>query len=227
MQLLNTATIVVIVAATLVRAQVRSPSQFQPGSLTESLISSKSIFSLPSLNNAQLRLAAEHDRPGPYKFGEAIPIDVDMHKGHGEWMEDTEAGVRKWRAVIRSKDAKSISLLFREFYLPDRAEFYVVGEEDVFGAYTGRVNNKEDGRFSVQPVLGEAVLLEYIEPIERNSTDKPRIAVEKVVHAFRAMDTGEAGPCNIDVRCPIGMKWVLSACSTTKHPIDHPSFAFH
>ena len=62
--------------------------------------------------------------------------------------------MRKWRALIQSDGAKSISILFDDFYLPLDAEFYVIGEEYVVGAYTGAVNNKSDGKFAIQPVYG-------------------------------------------------------------------------
>ena len=169
---------------------------------------SKGIFKVPRLNNTLLRLMAEGEHTGPYKFGEAVPITIDMNMGDGEWSQENFEEVRKWRALIQSDGAKSISILFDEFYLPPDAEFYVIGEEYVVGAYTGAVNNKSDGKFAIQPIMGQAVMLEYIEPIKRiNPNDKPRIKVAKAVHGFRTIQAGESGPCNIDVKCPIGAKW--------------------
>lgn len=196
--------------AILVSAQVQSPGRFLPDSFEESrnLREPNGIFKVPRLNNTLLRLMAEGDRTGPYKFGEAMPITIDMANGDGEWTYEESDGVRKWRALIQSDGAKSISVLFDEFYLPPDAEFYVIGEEYVAGAYTGAVNNKPDGKFAIQPIIGQAVMLEYIEPINRvDPDDKPRIKVTKAVHGFRTMKVGESGPCNIDVRCPIGAKW--------------------
>ena len=194
----------------LVSAQVQSPGRFHPDPFEESrnLHEPKGIFKVPKLNNTLLRLMAESDHTGPYKFGEAMPITVDMAGGDGQWTREEDGGVRKWRALIQSEGAKSISVLFDDFYLPPDAEFYVIGEQYVLGAYTGAVNNKPDGKFAIQPVMGQAVMLEYIEPIVRDDPDdKPRIKVAKAVHGFRAMQVGESGPCNIDVKCPLGAKW--------------------
>lgn len=196
-----------------VQGQVQSPGRFSPDRFSKDnergVVSEKAVFTLPPLNNALLRLAAEHERQGPYKFAEAIPMAIDMGRGDGEWVQ--EDGVRKWRAVVKSKGAVSIGLIFSEFRLPSDGEFYVIGQDPVhvLGAYTAAVNNKEDGRFAVQPIVGDSLIMEYIEPVDRpEDAGQAIIVLERATHAFRAMEAGESGACNVDVACPVGRKYV-------------------
>ena len=127
--------------------------------------------------------------------------------------------------MVKSAGAKSISLLFDNFFLPSDAEFYVIGQDVIAGAYLGRVNNKPDGKFAVQPITGDTVVMEYVEPLQREkNAQAAQILLGKVVHGFRTLKVGESGSCNVDVRCPIGTKYVsrhprnASVCPFTSPP---------
>ena len=80
---------ILVVAGTLLTsltyAQVQTLGRFHPDSFEESrnLHESKGIFKVPKLNNTLLRLMAEGEHTGPYKFGEAVPITIDM--ANGRW----------------------------------------------------------------------------------------------------------------------------------------------
>ena len=79
----------IAIVAHFCHAQVPSKGHNPPKDFLRSQpANEKSIFNLPDLNNAALRLAAEHERPGPWKFGEAINMRIDMQKGDGEWRVD-------------------------------------------------------------------------------------------------------------------------------------------
>lgn len=200
--------------------QVRSVGKWMPDVLKKEVpldVSEKAIFVLPPLDNQQLQLAAQAERSGPMKFAQAINMRVSMENGDGEWVveqgneERGEEGVRKWRAIIHSTGATSLSLMFDAFWLPDDGEFYVIGKDPVavYGAYTGPVNNKEDGKFAVQPIVGDTLIMEYVEPLKRQTdTSKPVIVLGAVAHGFKSIEAGESGSCNIDVRCPIGKPYV-------------------
>ena len=205
------------VLLSLATGQVQIEGSYAPEPFTTAQNALRQIpeasFHLPQLDNHLLRLRAEHERPGPFKFGEAMPVKISMANGNGAWSLNEQSETRKWRVVIHSKDAVSLSLLFDDFYLPPDSELYVLGKESVLGAYTGDINNKEDGSFAIQPVPGDTLVLEYIEAAKKGEKTKARISVNKVVHGFRASmmtetaKVNESGPCNVDVKCPIGQKF--------------------
>ena len=195
----------------VVKGQVQIQGLYPPKKFGKSVGSRQAHVSLPPLNNFDLLQAAkveEIENPGPFKFGEAVQIDLNISAGHGDWSIDRLAGRRVWRAIVRSPGALSLSFLFREFYLPPKSEFYIVGKgNDVFGAFTGAINNKDDGKFATAPIAGDVVVLEYSEPLNFPATErKAAINVYKVVHGFRKtlLDTDSSGRCNIDVMCPEG-----------------------
>lgn len=66
----------------------------------------------------------------PFTFGTVVPLSVDMSKeGEGDWIVNEETQTRMWRFKVSSKDAHSISIYFKDFYLAPSAELYVIGRE--------------------------------------------------------------------------------------------------
>lgn len=88
-------------------------------------------YQLPGVSNLQLALQDAREQaiePKPYKFAQAIPVDIDMEKD-GVWLVDDVRGVREWQLMVSSPGALSLGLLYEDFFLPDGAEFYVIGQE--------------------------------------------------------------------------------------------------
>jgi hypothetical protein len=77
----------------------------------------------------------------------------------------------------------------------------------VLGAYSA-LNDKESGEFAIEPLPGEALTLEYVEPDWVSFPGEVRLA--EVVHDYRgAFAAGgaaysAAGACEVDVNCPQG-----------------------
>jgi hypothetical protein len=152
----------------------------------------------------------------PYKFGEAVDFELDI-KRDGEWSIDDSGTARVWRAVVQSPGASSLSVLFRRFFLPSGSEFYVIGQNMTLGAFTGRLNNKQDLAFSTSPVTGDAIVLEYWEAINdlvdreaiKTESESVNLVVSAIVHGFRKspVHLRDSGSCNIDVACPLGNKY--------------------
>lgn len=176
----------IILVALPLWAQVQSRGKYRSSVACPSKagsIRSTRVYSLPEVNNMILLLEAEseesslsmedpqEDQLKPFKFAESVPFDLDIQKD-GVWEINSEAGFRVWRATVTSKSAKSLGLVFSDFYLPHEGELYVVGQEKILGAFVGDVNNKANGRFSTMPLTGEALLLEYYEPLLKDTTAK-------------------------------------------------------
>ncbi len=199
-------------------AQVQRVGRFAPYGFSKSSPFHDVITESPHLDNEVLLKAAleaeqvdaltRMRRAGPHKFAEAVDIHVDMAEPqHGQWIIDTSNNRRTWRTVIKSSGALSLSLLFSDFHLPEGAEFYVIGKEDVLGAFTSEVNNKATRKFATTPLAGDSLIIEYHEPLHKTATPSnsppPAIRVSKVVHGFRATPFayGDSGHCHIDVAC--------------------------
>jgi hypothetical protein len=75
------------------------------------------------------------------------------------------------------------------------------------------VNNKDDKKFSIAPVEGDSLFLQYIEPNNGEDKSRGRIKVHKLVYGFKKSGfegTGAeaSGKCNVDVACAEGRRWV-------------------
>jgi hypothetical protein len=190
-------------------AQVEQPGRFSTGTFSKTAVSAQAVHRLPQQDNERLAKAADEEdaRTGaPFKFAQAIEYSIDMNK-EGEWREDKEGGVRRWRVQVSSPGAVSLSLLFSDFHLPGEGEFYVIGKHRTHGAYTAAQNNMDDRKFAVGLVKGDTVILEYVEPLSKQK-GLASIHLHKVVHGFRAGTAyGMSGKCNIDVACSDGNFW--------------------
>jgi len=146
----------------------------------------------------------------PFRFGATLPVDLSPD-GAGVWTA-LPGGDRVWRLRIASPGAYSLGLLFDEYTLAPGSALWVYddGLAHVLGAYDDR-NNKEDGQFAIEPVPGEAITLEYLEP--HAVAGQSSLRVGGVVHDYRDLYTlidkgagpgDAAGACNNDVNCPEG-----------------------
>ena len=133
---------------------------------------------------------------------------------HGVW-ENLQDGRRVWRLSITSEGAYSLGLEFSKFNLPEGGELFVYNDisDRVLGAYTNK-NNKMSGRFSIEPLKGDAVTIEYVQPTSVDGVAE--IEIESVLHDYKNIfnllkgDKSEvkaSGECNVDINCAEGDDW--------------------
>ncbi|MCH7534506.1 MAG: hypothetical protein IH948_01945, partial [Bacteroidetes bacterium] len=166
------------------------------------LINNDSLLVLDSLSNP-------NGSTKSFNFAVPLPANQDINSS-GTW-ETLSDSSKLWRLQLTSKGAFSNFLIFNKFYLPRGAELFAYNEDgtQVLGAFTSK-NNKPYGRFSLGPIDGETVILEYHEP--QNIDTLPQINISAFIHAFKNVfkDHGSfetSGACNINVRCPQGDGW--------------------
>ena len=168
---------------------------------------------------AYLAEDSQADKGTPFRFGATLPVDIGFE--HGQWSV-TPDGTRIWRLRLESPGAYSLGLLFSQYTLPGGAALFVYGDgySGLSGGFDDR-NNKDDGEFSIMPVPGDAITLEYVEPAAVAALGLPaRLRVGGVVHDYRDLytliDGGKgdvpgpgdaAGACEVDVNCPQGADW--------------------
>ncbi|MEA4840363.1 MAG: serine protease [Bacteroidales bacterium] len=124
------------------------------------------------------------NRAGGLKF--AHKFFVNLSPENSGVVFHTEDGTTVWRVGIRSKGAYSLNVLFGDFDLPDGAKVFLYNSDrsTVLGGFTNE-NNPEGGEFSVSPVDGEELTIEYQEPANVPFTGKIRIT--EVNHDYRGL----------------------------------------
>ena len=125
-------------------------------------------------------------------------------------------GQRVWNLAISSPGAYSLNLVFDKFRLPKGGRLFVYNytSDRILGAYTEK-NNKPSGRFAIEPLAGDDLIIEYIEPI--NPEFKAELKLGKIYHAyksiFKILDSKSlstkagSGSCNVNINCPEGLNW--------------------
>ncbi len=180
------------------------------------------VFSIVTMPGIDTQRLIEEDReneqiPGtPFRYGYNFDVNYNLSNS-GTW-ETLSDGSRVWRLAVRSSDAVSINLAFKDFYMPKGATFFVynLGKNTIYGAFT-ELNNTEDGYFATTPTYGSTTVLEYYEPVY--SKDQGRITLHKVTHAYKDIfgyNSVLEEPCNININCPIGSPWVEQKRANTR-----------
>src|SRR5690606_1714230 len=111
-----------------------------------------------------------------------------------------------------SPGAKSINVIFDQFFIPDGAylQMYNRNKTHLVGSYTHILNN-EAQILGTELVQGDYITLEYYEPAGTNGNVKLNIGT--VTHGYRSLTLltekilkglNDSGACNIDVLCPLG-----------------------
>jgi lysyl endopeptidase len=190
-----------------------------PPGIALGLAATEAVEVLPTPDVAALLAEDERnsDKLGPFRFGEGAEVAIGLSEG-GEWLQ-LEDGRRLWRARVESPGAWSLNLIFDRFQLPAGAELYVYNDHGaVRGAFTAELNQPH-GMFATEPLQGDALTLEYVEPQDGALGE---LRLSEVVHAYRDIlgdgADGKAshtqsgvmkasGACNINVNCPLGANW--------------------
>ncbi len=185
----------------------------EPGSLTDI----KAVeLSLPVELLSKQVAAGEIELAGknrPYIYASSIAVDINpFNSGR---LTQLKGGGLLWEAVIESKGASSLSLLFDSFELSGSARLFIYspGREFILGAFS-RENNKESGLLAVQPVPGDKVIVECYFP--DGAINRSKLNIGQVGHGIRDIfgtdelkdgRYGTSGYCNVNINCDEGADW--------------------
>lgn len=185
-----------------------------PASTSNVLATDVPVLELPPVDEAAL-LAEDATRgKGPLRYGALVPIGASLDELATH--EVLPSGEQVWRAEIHSSGARSLAVVFDHYELPLGGQLFVYdpARTQVFGAYTD-LNNQANLEFGFQPVLGDRLVLEYVEP--KDAPFHATLHLREAIHDYRGLpdllsksaDSGAdaAGACNVDVNCPQGASW--------------------
>ena len=144
------------------------------------------------------------NRAGGLKF--AHKFFVNLSPENSGIVFHTEDGSKIWKIGIRSSGAFSINILFTEFNLPEGAQVFLYNSDrsTVLGSFT-RENRPDGGEFSIAPVDGDELTIEYHEPPDAAFSGK--LCITEVNHDYRGLfRTGTNQnpyklPCIPDLSC--------------------------
>jgi PKD repeat protein len=169
-------------------------------------------FNLSSSISAQDYSSGEnHIKNAQYAYKYEVAYNTE---NSGLW--DTLAeGRRVWRISISSEGAYSLGLNFSKFRIPAGGQVFVYNNQTdrVLGAYTEQ-SNKESNRFAVEPLEGDEIVVEYIEPLQPEFTVE--LEIDAVLHDYKNVfnrlegeesDLKSSGSCNVNINCSEGDDW--------------------
>jgi hypothetical protein len=164
----------------------------------------------------QQKIDAINDASGqhPWQFGYEHQVQLNLSNS-GTW-NTLPNGDRIWQIEFESENALSLNLLFDDFYMPVGASMYIFNPQskEIRGAYTA-ANNNADRMLGTTLLQGQNMILEYYEPYAQKG--QGQLSVSMVVHGYRNLGSydyvkaikglNDAGDCNHDVLCPLGIGW--------------------
>jgi lysyl endopeptidase len=105
-----------------------------------------------------------------------------------------------WKVGIRSNGAYSINVFFGEYHLPDGAYLFVYNPNRtvILGPFTN-ANGNHAGNFSVAPIGGDELIVEYHEPPGASSNRKIRLT--EVNHDYLGLFRAEPRFQSINMPC--------------------------
>lgn len=173
-------------------------------------LSSEAIDALPRSVVAAPRAPVDgaHVRYTDARDRFAVSVAANFNpRASGRWEVAADGG-RVWRLVIRSEQAKSLSLHLSGVRLPESARLYVYGAsgEVVHGPYT-RSDLTATRELWTPMVPGDEAVIE----VRTNATGEttPELTVAHVQYGYR--NGGESSPsekhCSVDVVCDVAQPW--------------------
>jgi hypothetical protein len=201
----------ILCTASLSYAQISSGGT--PPSFSLSLTSTVPTVTMPPVDvQSMLDEDALAGKDVPLRFAAELDVSLNLSSS-GVW-ETLASGDRVWRLRISSPGALTLGLLYDQWYLPKGGELWIYNDDRnmVIGAFTS-FNNWEDGTNITQPVKGNAITLEYLQPMDVRA--QSILSIYQVCHGYRdvfsrarALDAfGSSGSCNNNINCPEGATW--------------------
>lgn len=167
---------------------------------------------LPDLRDALAKDKADASNLGAKPFIIAEPVATNMNVVDlADWTNgnDTLYG----RFILKAAKAKSLSINFNRFYLPEGTEMFIYNEDGtmITGAITSAENNEKQ-IWGSSIYKGDVLNIELKVPLQ--SKQKLILNISNVAYGFKDIfiskvaGFGLSGACNINVLCPAGNNWV-------------------
>ncbi|TVQ12117.1 MAG: T9SS C-terminal target domain-containing protein [Bacteroidetes bacterium] len=148
--------------------------------------------------------------------GFGISVDYNpMQEGNWKNLGDS---LWVWMLQIQVEQATGLGLVFENFKLAENAKLFIYGKntDHFIGSFTHKNNNPQQV-FSVQPMAGETITIEYQETIipgiEKFSGSY--FDIREVIYLVQGFvvandkNLGSSDPCMININCEEGDNWQI------------------
>ena len=186
-------------------------------------ITSKEVLADP--NEIHKLKAIEH---ASYICATAIPAQIKF--SDFSLVEILPNNDKVYRLLIKSPGALGMMLMFENFKLDKGAKLWIYNKEKTHfaGMYSEKDNYQTNGEFLSSEVLGNEVIVEYLEPSQMHTVD---FSITKVYHYFRGLKSGNgngfdsSGSCMVNAACPEGAIKSAARAATCRIRVTGPSFS--
>lgn len=153
---------------------------------------------MPAVDNAALQAKEKERRKRKQvpEFATKFPVHITPNT-HGTW-EALPNGKALWRLRIYSKDAYSLNLGFKSYFMPKSGELYIYSpdQSDIKGPFTA-ADNEEHGQLWTPMVEGNEIVIEVkIDAYEKSMMD---LELDDINHDYAGHLLLQN--CHIDVAC--------------------------
>ncbi len=207
--------LLIIASKTVLNAQVKMNYNNSEKISLEGKFKAKYEIKAVEITPPDLKSALERDKREVLNgskilyIAEPIASNLDVAK-LCSWVVDGNNITGKF--TLKAKDAKSLSINFSDFYLPNGTEMYIYSKdgEMITGVITELENNKN--KIWGSPVYkGEELNIEIRLPTENKA--KLNLVITNVAYGYKNIFMSKTGgfgasqPCHFNVLCPEGNGW--------------------
>lgn len=181
----------------------------------------ESVYVSPANRQSLQSEDVERDARGElFRVGVSLPVNLSI-SSHGTW-EAAEHGSRVWRLSISSPGAEAIGLYFSDFWIPEGGQLFVYNYDrsKVLGSYTF-FNNPPSSLFAIEPVQGDEITLEYLEPSW--ARNEAILDINELGYMYRGYELSTRGgeyntsqSCEVDAVCSEANNWRPEQSSVAK-----------
>ncbi len=140
----------------------------------------------------------------PFRFAEPIPVNINVVES-AQWIEDSTMAYGKFS--IRVKTAKSLSVNFGDFFLPNETEMFIYNKSG--NMITGPIKERENNKNRIwgsSVYKGDELTIELKLPKALKKYLK--LNIENVAFGYvEIYGFGNSSNCNINVICALGNGW--------------------
>ncbi|WP_423129211.1 T9SS type A sorting domain-containing protein [Gaoshiqia sp. Z1-71] len=173
-----------------------------PASFRFSTKSAKAIpFSVLDSVRADFYLGEDVRLGIPNRYGIERELEIDIRE---QGVKTELQSVTVWQYEISCPDARSLSIFFKTFDLPEGAGVYLYNSDhsQLMGAFTN-ANHQDGHHLALAEFQGNSLVIEYNEP--NNTAYTGGLVIGSVSTAYR--DVQAALNSRIQINCPEGADW--------------------
>lgn len=205
-----------------VHAQLSFPGN--PMYHTEESKNQVPVITLPVFDEAdfieRIKRADPYFKSFPYSRD--IPVSYNPANA-GKWTWDPK-GLYIWRIGFYSYEARSMSVTFKNFSIPEEAKVFAYSPDGKKwrGAFT-QASSGKNGSLRISPIQNDTIIIELQVPWEYYEMCELNIGL--VSHGFKNSAppkiisdsiTMISGFCNVDINCPEGSDWQIEKRSVCR-----------